>query len=306
MLGHATPADHPECPERLAALLNRLERSPIAAECSTGNVRPATEEELLRVHDAGYLARLGDFERQGGGRIEADTWLAAGSIEAARLAAGACVEAVASVVQGDDPRAFCIVRPPGHHALPDSAMGFCLFNSIAVAARHAVETLGLGRVLIVDWDVHHGNGTQEIFYDDPRVAFLSLHRFPFYPGTGREEETGEGPGLGLTKNVPLRFGIARQDYRAVFRASLEAFAERVRPELILLSAGFDAHRADPVGNLGLESEDFDILTADLLAVARTHAQGRVVSVLEGGYNVPKLVESVEAHLSRLAERKNDQ
>ena len=297
---HVPPSGHPERPERLSAILRWLETSPLRAKCSTGNVRPATFDELARVHDPAYLRDLEAFEARGGGQIEADTSVNLGSIEAAKLAAGACIEAVESVINGSDSRAFCIVRPPGHHARPNSAMGFCLYGSIAVAARHAVEKLGLDRVLIVDWDVHHGNGTQEIFYDDPRVAFLSLHRFPFYPGTGREDETGHGDGLGFTKNVPLRFGTRRPDYRAAFQKNLESFADRVKPQLILLSAGFDAHKADPVGNLGLESEDFERLTEEILAVADMHAGGRIVSVLEGGYNVSKLVESVEAHLGILS------
>ena len=303
---HVPPNSHPERPERLRAILHWLEHSPLNAQCSTGNIRPATVEELLRVHHQSHLAKLLEFESRGGGQIEADTWINPGSIETARLAAGACVQAVDGIVNGPDRRAFCIVRPPGHHARPDSAMGFCLFNSIAVAARHAIEKVGLARVLIVDWDVHHGNGTQEIFYEDPRIAFFSIHRFPFYPGTGRADETGLGHGLGFTKNIPLRFGTHRKEYRAAFRSSLEEFADRVKPELILLSAGFDAHKADPVGNLGLESEDFEELTEDILAIADMHSGGKIVSILEGGYNVSKLVESVEAHLGRLAvERTND-
>ncbi|GAC1306987.1 MAG: histone deacetylase family protein [Isosphaeraceae bacterium] len=297
---HVPPPSHPERPERLTALLHWLEKSPLKAGCSTGNIRPATVEELLRVQNQSHLAKLQFFESRGGGQIEADTWMNSGSIESARLAAGACVEAVEGVVNGPERRAFCIVRPPGHHARPDSAMGFCFFNSIAVAARHATEKLGLERVLIVDWDVHHGNGTQEIFYDDPRVAFFSIHRFPFYPGTGREDETGTGDGLGFTKNMPMRFGTPRKEFLAAFQSSLGGFADRVKPELILLSAGFDAHKADPVGNLGLESEDFEELTEAILAIADMHSGGKIVSVLEGGYNVLKLVESVEAHLGRLA------
>ncbi len=178
-------------------------------------------------------------------------------------------------------------------------MGFCLFGSVAVAARDAVDRLGLERVLIVDWDVHHGNGTQEIFYDDPRVAFLSIHRYPFYPGSGAKNETGTGPGLGLTKNVPLAFGTSRLDYLAAFRTSLEAMADKVRPELIILSAGFDAHAEDPVGSLGLEIEDFEEMTREVLEVAEVQAGGRLVSVLEGGYNVSILAGCVAAHLQAM-------
>jgi acetoin utilization deacetylase AcuC-like enzyme len=178
-------------------------------------------------------------------------------------------------------------------------MGFCLFGSVAAAAADAVDRLGLSRVLIVDWDVHHGNGTQEMFYDDPRIAFFSIHRYPFYPGSGAADETGTGQGLGFTRNVPLAFGTSPKDYLAAFRSSLEAMADRIKPELILLSAGFDAHAEDPVGNLGLEVEHFEVMTAEVLQIAETHAQGRIVSVLEGGYNVPILAGCVAAHLVAL-------
>ena len=178
-------------------------------------------------------------------------------------------------------------------------MGFCLFGSVAVAAADAVERLELDRVLIVDWDVHHGNGTQEIFYEDPRVAFFSIHRHPFYPGSGASNETGTGKGLGLTKNLPIAFGTSRHEYLAAFRSTLESFADKVRPELVILSAGFDAHAEDPVGNLGLEVEDFEAMTRDVLGVAEGHAEGRVVSVMEGGYNVPILAGCVAAHLQAM-------
>jgi acetoin utilization deacetylase AcuC-like enzyme len=178
-------------------------------------------------------------------------------------------------------------------------MGFCLYASISAAASAAVAQMGLQRVLIVDFDVHHGNGTQEIFYRDPNVAFLSIHRHPFYPGSGLANETGSGPGLGRIRNVPVSYGTARSHYLAAFRLALENLADRVRPELILVSAGFDAHAEDPVGDLGLEVEDFVQITQDIVGVAETHANGRIVSVLEGGYNVPILAGCVEAHLRAL-------
>jgi acetoin utilization deacetylase AcuC-like enzyme len=299
MLEHIPSPTHPERPERLRAVLRHLERTGISSRCPGMPVRPATDEELLRVHSAGHIAAVDAFAARGGGQIEVDTWVSPGSPLAARLAAGAVVDAVSAVVEGPERRAFCVVRPPGHHARPDGPMGFCLFGSVAVAARDAVHRLGLERVLIVDWDVHHGNGTQEIFYDDPRVAFLSIHRYPFYPGSGAKSETGTGPGLGMTRNVPLPFGISRNEYRAAFRVSLEAMADQVRPELIILSAGFDAHAEDPVGSLGLEVEDFETMTRDVLEVAEVHAQGRLVSVLEGGYNVSILAGCVAAHLQAM-------
>ena len=180
-------------------------------------------------------------------------------------------------------------------------MGFCLFNNIALAADQARSALGLDRILIVDWDVHHGNGTQDIFYDDPRVLFLSIHRYGhgFYPGTGAADETGTGDGLGFTTNVPVRFGTARHDYLALYKNAVGKAADRMKPELILLSAGFDAHTRDPIGSLGLESEDFATLTQLVIDVAKTHAKGRLVSCLEGGYHLDALAESVQAHLEEL-------
>jgi acetoin utilization deacetylase AcuC-like enzyme len=299
MLDHLPPARHPERPERLQAILRHLDRTGLRQACPSGLVREATRAELGRVHHPGYLGALSEFESRGGGPIEPDTWMSPGSLRAALLAAGAAVEATTEVLSGKARRSLCLVRPPGHHALPDGAMGFCLFGNIAVAAADAVERMGLDRVLIVDFDVHHGNGTQEIFYEDPRVAFLSIHRYPFYPGTGAADETGSGHGLGFTRNVPLRYGVSRKDYRGAFRNALEDLADRIRPELILVSAGFDAHEEDPVGSLGLEVEDFEDLTRDIVGVAETHAAGRIVSVLEGGYNVPILAGCVAAHLQAL-------
>jgi acetoin utilization deacetylase AcuC-like enzyme len=180
-------------------------------------------------------------------------------------------------------------------------MGFCLINNIALAARHAVDAHGLTRILIVDWDVHHGNGTQDIFYEEPRVLFFSIHRYGhgFYPGTGAADETGRGPGLGYTLNAPIRYGTPRPAYHAHFTSALEKAADKIKPELVLVSAGFDAHRRDPIGSLGLETEDFGTLTQRVLEVARTHAGGRLVSCLEGGYDMDALADSVQAHLEAL-------
>ena len=249
----------------------------------------------------GHLALIARSVAGGGGQVEADTWISPGSEVAARLAAGAAIDAVAGVIDGPDRRALCLVRPPGHHARPDGPMGFCLFGNVAVAAANAVAKAGVNRVMIVDWDVHHGNGTQEMFYDDPRVAFFSVHRHPFYPGTGLADETGTGRGLGTTSNLPLPFGTSRTDYLAAFQARLETVADAHRPELVIVSAGFDAHVEDPVGNLGLEVEDFERMTRDVIAIAEQHADGRLVSVLEGGYNLTRLAGCVAAHLRVLGD-----
>jgi acetoin utilization deacetylase AcuC-like enzyme len=299
MLDHTPPPRHPERPERLQAILRQLERTGLARRCPSGLVREATSAELARVHSPHYLDQVAQFETAGSGHIEADTWVSPGSNLAARLAAGAAIEAVARVMAGRDQRAMALVRPPGHHARPDQPMGFCLYGNVAVAAADARDRHGLNRVLIVDFDVHHGNGTQEMFYADGQVAFYSIHRSPFYPGTGAINDTGTGRGLGFTRNVPIRYGTSRADFVSAFRSGLERMGDKVRPELVLISAGFDAHSEDPVGDLGLETEDFAVLTRLVVDVAETHSQGRIVSVLEGGYNVPILAGCVEAHLQAL-------
>lgn len=292
--------NHPECPERLRFLLEYVDTRRILADFEIGNFAAATTEQIARVHDPAYIESVAEFAACGGGRIEADTNLSPRSYEVATLAAGAAIAAVEQVCAGPHRKAICLVRPPGHHALPSGAMGFCLFNNVAIAATHAVRELGLSRVLIVDWDVHHGNGTQDMFYDSEQVHFFSSHRFPFYPGTGAAEETGTGRGLGTTFNLPLPFGISRADFKSRFQSMLTDAAERCRPELVLVSAGFDAHRADPVGSLSLESEDFEVFTRLVCEVAEQYCGGKLVSLLEGGYNIRMLAESVAVHLESLA------
>ena len=299
MLEHRTPPEHPERPERLAAILQAWKHWGFPLTCHMGPVREASHTELARVHTANYLKELQEAIDGGAGQIETDSWVSSGSELAARLAAGLALEATDAVLQGKTKRAFCAVRPPGHHARPASAMGFCLYGNVAVAAAHALATHQLSRILIVDFDVHHGNGTQETFYEDPRVGFLSMHRWPFYPGTGAVDETGAGAGLGTTRNLPVAFGTSRSEILSRYQTELESFADRIRPELVLVSAGFDAHALDPVGNLGLEVEDFASLTRTILDIAGIHAHGRVVSVLEGGYNVPILADCVVAHLEAM-------
>lgn len=290
---------HPESARRLQAISRHLQANRLVERCSLATIRPATREELVRVHAADYVDLVAKFAEAGGGYLDPDTVVSPASNEVATLAAGTACAAVDAVLTGTERHALVLARPPGHHALPGSAMGFCLFNNVAVAAEHARRTHGLERVLIVDWDVHHGNGTQDIFYSDGGIHFLSLHRYPFYPGTGAADETGTGSGLGATFNVPLAFGISRADYISAFESALDDAARRCRPELILLSAGFDAHAADPVGSLGLESEDFGELTNILVDAAGQYCGGRLVSLLEGGYNVEMLGESVSIHLQSL-------
>jgi acetoin utilization deacetylase AcuC-like enzyme len=298
---------HPETLERLRAIAGRLEKTGLAKMCTPGSFEPLSEEAVSRVHPRPQIHRIRQIAEAGGGFLDGDTILSADSYRVALAAAGACVAAVDAVLSskspGGDLNALCLVRPPGHHATPRPirSAGFCLFNNVALAARRAIDHHRLERVLIVDFDVHHGNGTQDIFWDDPNVVFFSIHRhgMGFYPGTGSDDETGTGRGLGHIFNAPIRYGTPRQEYLACYTRILEKAADRIKPELVLVSAGFDAHARDPVGSLGLEVEDFVALTRLLLDVARTHARGRLVSCLEGGYHLEMLAESVHAHLEEL-------
>jgi acetoin utilization deacetylase AcuC-like enzyme len=290
---------HPEHPRRLAAVEAHLKQCGLAARCTLPQWEPASSERLARVHDPKYVEHVRQYAASGGGRIEADTVVSERSYDVARLASGAACSAVRRVVTGEARTAMCLMRPPGHHARKGDAMGFCLFNHVAIAARAALAEHDLERVLIVDFDVHHGNGTQETFWEDGRVGFLSIHRWPFYPGTGDSDESGAGRGLGWISNVPVAFGTPGNEYHERFERALVALAAKVRPQLVLISAGFDAHRQDPIGSLELETEDFGQLTKTVLEVAREHAGGRVVSLLEGGYNPARLAESVEVHLAEL-------
>lgn len=299
-LDHET-GRHPEQPARLRQTMARLEAQQLVAACQRPTWAPASRTQLELVHEPGHIDRIAALANRGGGHIDSDTVVSRASYDVAALAAGAACDATRRVLAGESKTSLCLVRPPGHHAIPERAMGFCLFSNVAIAATAACDEHGLDRVLIVDWDVHHGNGTQDIFYADGRVGFLSIHRWPFYPGTGDVGESGTGDGLGATVNLPVKYGTDRETYRERFATALQEFADRMKPQLVLVSAGFDAHRADPVGSLGLEVEDYAELTKQVREVANTHAGGRIVSVLEGGYNPPVLAECVEVHLRGLME-----
>jgi acetoin utilization deacetylase AcuC-like enzyme len=300
-LKHDTGKQHPEKADRLRTISKRLEQAGLIKKCTAGTYEPLTEEAVGKLHAAKMVVAAKQLAAHGGGHLEADTVVSPDSFTVALAAAGACVAAVDAVLKGKEHQALCLVRPPGHHATPTRSMGFCLFNNIALAAHHATHTHQVTRVLIVDWDVHHGNGTQDIFYEAPDVSFLSIHRYGmgFYPGTGAASETGRGKGLGHIRNVPVKFGTSRQDYHAAFTSALAQAADKIKPELVLVSAGFDAHAKDPIGSLGLEVEDFATLTREVLGVAKTHARGRLVSCLEGGYHLEMLAASVQAHLEEL-------
>jgi acetoin utilization deacetylase AcuC-like enzyme len=298
---------HPENPDRLRSISTRLEKAGLVKKCVPGSYKPLTEDAVTQLHAPKQLQAVKQLAEHGGGHIDADTVVSPESFHIALAAAGACGAAVDAVLNGPETTALCLVRPPGHHATQTVSMGFCLFNNIALAAHHAKTAHQLTRLLIVDWDVHHGNGTQDIFYEDPQVMFFSIHRYGhgFYPGTGAENESGRGRGAGYTLNAPIRYGTPRKDYHARFTSALEKAADKIKPELVLVSAGFDAHVHDPIGSLGLETEDFATLTRQVLEVAKTHAQGRLVSCLEGGYHLQALAESVQAHLEELLAAKQE-
>ena len=291
---------HPECPGRLDSIDRRLSASLPAGVVTKTSWAPATQPQLQRLHSPAYQQQVQALCETGGGALDADTIVSQRSHEIACLAAGAVIDAVDNVLEGHDTDALCLVRPPGHHALAERAMGFCLFNNVAIAAAHALTEKELNRLLIIDWDVHHGNGTQDLFWTNPQVGFYSAHRWPFYPGSGDEHETGSGDGLGTTCNLPLEMGISRPQYLEQFERTLVDFAARINPELILISAGFDSHYLDPVGSLGLESSDFGELTRIVQQLASNYCDNKIVSVLEGGYHLEALAESVEVHLQQLA------
>jgi acetoin utilization deacetylase AcuC-like enzyme len=300
-LNHET-GNHPERPERIKAIPSRLAERGLDVRCQRPSWEAVSGQRLMRVHTPRYVNEVWAIAKSGGGDLDADTIIGPCSFDVALQAVGAVCDATERVIRGEDKQALCVVRPPGHHALASRGMGFCLFNNIAVAARMALDESRLDRVLIVDWDIHHGNGTQSIFWEEERVGFLSIHRFPFYPGTGDDDEIGGGPAVGTKCNLPISFGTSRKEYLACFANALDDFASRIKPQLILLSAGFDAHRLDPVGNLGLETEDYKPLTNLVLDVAGTYAGGRLVSVLEGGYNPEVTADCVELHLQEMVNR----
>jgi len=252
------------------------------------------------LHDAEQVDSLEKFAERGGGRVDPDTVVSPPSVEVAKLAVGAVCDAVNRVLSEEASGALCLVRPPGHHALPERAMGFCLFSNIALGAQTALDR-GTGRVLIVDWDVHHGNGTQDIFYADPSVFYFSTHQWPYYPGSGAATETGSGAGVGATLNVPLASGDGDAEIVAAFTHKLLPAAQAFRPQFVFVSAGFDAHRDDPLAGLEVSEAGYRELTRIVMDIANRFAEGRLVSLLEGGYDLNALSHSVEAHLRQLSE-----
>jgi acetoin utilization deacetylase AcuC-like enzyme len=290
--------DHPENAGRLLAIDTALERLELLAGRPELPFNAAPDDILARVHDPRYIAGIREFSAQGGGWLDADTRVGARSVDIAALAAGAGVAAVDAALDGQAQRGFVLARPPGHHATPSRGMGFCLFNTIAVAAAHALAR-GLERVLIVDWDVHHGNGTQDAFFETDEVLFCSVHQWPLYPGTGATSERGAGRGTGYTINVPLAPGANDDAYLDILDQVILPAANTFRPQIVLISAGFDAHATDPLGGMLVTEQGFGSLARAVVEVAEKLADGRVVAFLEGGYDPQALAKSVVATLAEL-------
>jgi len=299
---HLTGAGHPESPYRLTAIEDRLKVTGLMDALLEIVPRPVEKKSVLAVHPEKYLKHLEEIvPRSGIGYLDPDTPVSPRSLQAAWLAAGAVVTAVDAVMKQEAQNAFCAVRPPGHHALTSRGMGFCLLNNVAIGARYAQQEYGIERVAIIDWDVHHGNGTQEIFYEDPTVFYFSVHQYPFYPGTGSEQERGSGAGEGSTLNCPLDSGAGDSDYVELFENILAPVLTAWKPELVMISAGFDAHIEDPLARMEVTTEGFGRLTGIVRNFSDRLCGGKIVSALEGGYNLDALAKSVEKHLSVLME-----
>lgn len=299
---HDTGGDHPECPQRLEAIQQRLHRTGLDRKCLQISPRPATRQQIEWIHAPAYV----DHFRQACGNGERDLDsvecpIAPNTYEIALLSAGGVLAAVDAIMAGEVRNAFCAVRPPGHHAERDEAKGFCYFNNIAIAAEHLRRNHGLDRIFILDWDVHHANGTQHQFEDDPHVFVCSIHQHPLtlFPGTGFKEEQGTGPGEGYTLNIPVMPGTGDGTYDHAFQEQILPAMEAFAPQFVLISAGFDAHCLDPLAQINLSTEMFGWMTAEVMKIAHRHAGDRVLSVLEGGYDFRALADSVQLHLKVL-------
>lgn len=301
-LGHDTGPGHPERPDRLRAIADHLKQTGLWQKLHHIIIDTAPEEYVLSVHSGEYIRFLDRACREGIRMLDrGDTIAGSNSYEAALLAAGGAISAVDAVMGGILQNAFCAVRPPGHHAERDSANGFCLLNNAAIAARYAQKKYNAERIAILDWDVHHGNGTQHIFYSDKSVLYISTHQFPFYPGTGSRAECGADEGEGYTLNIPLFAGSGDEEFSDAFSEVILPSLDNYHPDLIIISAGFDAHRDDPLANLNLTEESFSKFTTMIRDRAESLCQGKIVSILEGGYNLAALGRSVESHLKVLME-----
>jgi acetoin utilization deacetylase AcuC-like enzyme len=290
-LEHDRPG-HPESAERLERTIGRLWDSGVLDRTVQIEPRPATQEELERVHTPAYIERVKGVAESGGGHLDPDTYVAPRSYDAALMAAGGLLAAVEAVLAGEIDNGFALLRPPGHHATPTRGMGFCLFNNVAIAARHALTDSQVERVFILDFDVHHGNGTQGVFEADPSVFYLSTHEYPFYPGTGHWRETGRGAGQGTVLNVPLPAGVGDEGFDTILHELVWPAARRFQPDLFLISAGYDAHWQDPLAMLLLSLTGYATIASELVAMAGELCQGRILFALEGGYDLDVLSHGV--------------
>jgi acetoin utilization deacetylase AcuC-like enzyme len=299
-LEHGT-GNHPENPGRLQAILSHIQVTGLLDSLELIEPEEIDENFLLEAHTPDMVDRVRKICDAGGGSLDFDTYVSSGSFRIALLAAGGFVAAIDSVLEGEVENAVALVRPPGHHATRSRSMGFCLFNNIALGARYLLGECGMDKVLCVDWDLHHGNGTQDIFYNSSEVFYFSMHQGDHYPGTGSEEEKGTGEGDGFTLNCPLAAGTYEEEYLERFENAILSIADSFSPQFVLVSAGFDAHRDDPLGGLMLTEAGYSRLTRLVKKVAEDHCSGRLVSVLEGGYNPDALAHSVHAHIEALKE-----
>jgi len=297
---HLTSEGHPECPARLTAVMTHLEKLPWFSRMSRVESRPAEIDWLHEIHSASYIQRAQKACQSGLSILDTpDVSISQKSFEAALLAAGSALSLADHLIHGHIHNGFALLRPPGHHAERETAMGFCIFNNIAILAKYLQKKHGLEKIAIVDWDVHHGNGTQHSFEDDPSVFYISAHQFPLYPGTGRASEQGIGRGKGMTLNCPMPAGAGDWDYEQAFSLQILPALERYKPDAILISAGFDAHQADPLGQINLSTAFYGWMTERLMEIADQHCGGRILSLLEGGYNLDALPLCVETHLNAL-------
>ncbi|NUO07778.1 MAG: histone deacetylase [Candidatus Brocadia sp.] len=298
-LQHDTGFGHPENAKRLENAVRHLRESRLWDQLRVERPRAASIEEIGLIHPQTYIKAIKQIADTGGGWLDSDTAVSPASYDAAIYAAGAPLTAIDLIMKGEAKNAFCLVRPPGHHATPTRGMGFCLFNNVAIAAKYIQWKYRLEKICIVDWDVHHGNGTQDAFYNDQTILYFSMHRYPFYPGSGRNVECGQGKGKGFTVNVPLSADTMPGKYRELFMDVMDRRVTQFSPEFIIISAGFDPYKKDPIGGLNLETEDFGALTDIVAKSAERHCNGRIVSCLEGGYHLSDIPLCIEAHLKAL-------
>jgi len=299
-LRHDTGPGHPERPDRLKTIVSHLQQTNLWNNLQHLIIDRASEEWILKAHTSQHLKFVREACKRGEEILDqGDTHAGKESFDVALLAAGGVLAGIDAVMNGLLQNVFCALRPPGHHAERNAVMGFCLFNNVAIGARYAQKVYGVGRVAIIDWDVHHGNGTQDIFYNDKSVFYFSTHQYPFYPGTGNRDERGIGDGEGYTWNIPMHAGSGEKEYIDAFKNEILPILDGYRPDLVMISAGFDAHKDDPLANINLTEQSFTLLTSMMRETAEKYCNGRIVSVLEGGYNLQALARSVEAHVKQL-------